>query len=105
MESNWDLNVLRSIVTLISMLVFLGIAFWAYSKRNKHAFDDAASLPLLDERPQEPEIPVPPPEGGETTWGGPAFVSHDGEPVEVESKPGIRQCADTSPEKNSGGLQ
>ena len=29
------------------------------------------------ESPQEPEVPLPPPEGGETTWDGPAFVSRE----------------------------
>ncbi len=39
----------RSIVTLLSFLSFLGIVFWAYSKRRKAAFEEAANLPFADE--------------------------------------------------------
>lgn len=44
-----DINDLRSIVTVISMLTFLGIVAWAWSKRNKARFDEAAQLPFQDE--------------------------------------------------------
>ncbi len=44
-----DINDLRSIVTLVSMLTFLGIVAWAWSKRNKERFDEAAQLPFQDE--------------------------------------------------------
>jgi cytochrome c oxidase cbb3-type subunit 4 len=44
-----DINDLRSIVTVISMLTFLGIVAWAWSKRNKERFDEAAQLPFQDE--------------------------------------------------------
>ncbi|MDP1686593.1 cbb3-type cytochrome c oxidase subunit 3 [Hydrogenophaga sp.] len=44
-----DINDLRSIVTVISMLTFLGIVAWAWSKRNKDRFDEAAQLPFQDE--------------------------------------------------------
>jgi cytochrome c oxidase cbb3-type subunit 4 len=43
-----DLNIVRSVVTLVSLLVFLGIVVWAYSGRNKKHFDDMAALPLDD---------------------------------------------------------
>ncbi|MFN7123817.1 MAG: cbb3-type cytochrome oxidase subunit 3 [Hydrogenophaga sp.] len=44
-----DINDLRSIVTLVSMLTFLGIVAWAWSKRNKDRFEEAAQLPFQDE--------------------------------------------------------
>ncbi|MEL4178136.1 cbb3-type cytochrome oxidase subunit 3 [Roseateles sp. PN1] len=44
-----DINILRSIVTLVSMVVFLLIVGWAYSSRNKDRFDELAQLPLDEE--------------------------------------------------------
>ncbi|QRR32789.1 cbb3-type cytochrome c oxidase subunit 3 [Hydrogenophaga sp. YM1] len=44
-----DINALRSIVTVISLLVFLGIVAWAWSRRNRERFDEAARLPFQDE--------------------------------------------------------
>lgn len=44
-----DLNDLRSIVTVVSLLTFLGIVAWAWSKRNQDRFDEAARLPFEDE--------------------------------------------------------
>jgi len=37
------------VMTLLLLIVFLGIVFWAYSKRNTEAFDAMARLPLEDE--------------------------------------------------------
>jgi len=31
------------------MIAFLGVCFWAYSRRRKKTFDDAANLPFDDE--------------------------------------------------------
>jgi cytochrome c oxidase cbb3-type subunit IV len=44
-----DINDIRSAVTVISFLVFLGIVGWAWSKRNRASFDEAAQLPFRDE--------------------------------------------------------
>ena len=44
-----DINDLRSIVTVVSLLTFLGIVAWAWSKRNKDRFEEAAQLPFQDE--------------------------------------------------------
>jgi cytochrome c oxidase cbb3-type subunit IV len=41
-----DINDLRSIVTVVSLLTFVGIVVWAYSKRNQSGFDEAARLPF-----------------------------------------------------------
>ncbi len=39
----------RSVVTLISMMTFIGIVVWAYSARRKQDFEEAAMLPFADE--------------------------------------------------------
>jgi cytochrome c oxidase cbb3-type subunit IV len=44
-----DINDLRSIVTVVSMLTFVGIVIWAWSKRNQADFEEAARLPLHDD--------------------------------------------------------
>jgi cytochrome c oxidase cbb3-type subunit IV len=48
---NIDVNLLRVLVTVISFLVFVGIVAWAWSRRNKAAFDEAAQLPFQESRP------------------------------------------------------
>ena len=44
-----ELNDLRTLITLLSFLVFAGIVFWAYSGRQKTRFDEAANLPFIDD--------------------------------------------------------
>ncbi|MBX3610280.1 MAG: cbb3-type cytochrome c oxidase subunit 3 [Hydrogenophaga sp.] len=44
-----DINTLRSVVTVISLLAFLGIVVWAWSRRNQARFEEAAQLPFQDE--------------------------------------------------------
>lgn len=44
-----DINDLRSIVTVVSLVTFLGIVWWALSKRNQSSFEEAAQLPFKDE--------------------------------------------------------
>ncbi|MCO5979190.1 cbb3-type cytochrome oxidase subunit 3 [Ideonella oryzae] len=44
-----DLNSLRSIVTLVSLLLFIGLMVWTWSRRRQSAFDEAAQLPFLDD--------------------------------------------------------
>jgi cytochrome c oxidase cbb3-type subunit IV len=41
-----DINTLRSIATLISFVVFIGIMVWTYSKRRAADFSQAANLPF-----------------------------------------------------------
>ncbi|MEO8014552.1 cbb3-type cytochrome c oxidase subunit 3 [Polaromonas sp.] len=41
-----DINILRSIVTVVTFLVFIGIVAWAWSGRNAQSFDEAAQLPF-----------------------------------------------------------
>jgi cytochrome c oxidase cbb3-type subunit IV len=44
-----DVNDLRTIVTVLSLLAFAGIVAWAYSRRNRARFDEAARLPFSGE--------------------------------------------------------
>lgn len=44
-----DINDLRSAFTLVSFLIFVGIVVWAWSKRNKANFDEAARLPFNED--------------------------------------------------------
>ena len=41
-----DINLLRSIVAVVAFVGFIGIVFWAWSRRNKERFDEAARLPF-----------------------------------------------------------
>ena len=41
-----DVNTLRSVTTVLSLLVFVGIVLWAWSRRRKADFDRAANLPF-----------------------------------------------------------
>jgi len=45
-----DVNDLRAVWTLVSFLVFVAIVGWAWSGARKRGFDEAARLPLDDER-------------------------------------------------------
>ncbi|MDB5885279.1 MAG: Cbb3-type cytochrome oxidase component [Polaromonas sp.] len=48
-----EINTLRSIVTVATFMVFIGIVLWAWSSRNAEGFDEAAHLPFeQDEGPQ-----------------------------------------------------
>jgi cytochrome c oxidase cbb3-type subunit 4 len=44
-----DINFLRSAVTVVSFLTFIGIVIWAWSRSKKADFDEAAMLPFQDE--------------------------------------------------------
>ena len=41
-----DINFLRSAATVLSLAAFVGIWAWAWSRRNRQAFDEAAHLPF-----------------------------------------------------------
>ena len=49
-----SINTMRTVVTVVSFLVFIGIVIWAWSARRKSQFDEAARLPLEDDLPQPP---------------------------------------------------
>ena len=39
----------RSVMTLVSLLTFVGIVYWAFIAHRKQDFDEAAMLPFADE--------------------------------------------------------
>jgi cytochrome c oxidase cbb3-type subunit IV len=44
-----DLNALRSAVTVVSLLVFVGIVVWAYARHNRERFEDLGWLVFTEE--------------------------------------------------------
>jgi cytochrome c oxidase cbb3-type subunit 4 len=52
-----DINDLRSVMTVVSLLTFLGIVWWAYGvKGNRQRFEEAAQLPFADEQTDRAEL-------------------------------------------------
>jgi len=49
-----DIGTVRGVITAFVMLAFVGIFFWAYSKRRKADFDELAQLPF-NEYPSDKE--------------------------------------------------
>ncbi len=47
-----DTGTFRGIITGLLILAFIGITVWAYSKRRKPDFDEAANLPFADDDEQ-----------------------------------------------------
>jgi len=48
-----DINDFRSWHTIVLMVLFIGIVVWAYGKKRKKSFDEAANLPFADEELHE----------------------------------------------------
>lgn len=48
-----DINTWRGIATILVMLAFLGVCWWAFSPKRKQGFRDAAQLPFADEELQQ----------------------------------------------------
>ena len=48
-----DSGIVSGIITIIFILVFIGIVWWAYSKGNKQRFEDAGKLPFSEDDSQE----------------------------------------------------
>lgn len=44
-----DINDLRTLFTVLVVLLFVGIVIWAYSAKRKASFDEAAKLALDDD--------------------------------------------------------
>ena len=45
---SFDVNDLRIAATLVSLALFVGIWVWAFRRRNRTPFDEAAQLPFDD---------------------------------------------------------
>ncbi|MDM8562154.1 cbb3-type cytochrome c oxidase subunit 3 [Candidatus Marithioploca araucensis] len=48
--------IFQSVWTIMVMVIFLGIVVWAYSRKRKPEFDEAARLPLDDDDSVEATI-------------------------------------------------
>ncbi len=44
-----DINDLRSLFTVLSFVMFVGIVWWAYSSRRKQSYEAAARIPLEED--------------------------------------------------------
>jgi cytochrome c oxidase cbb3-type subunit 4 len=44
-----DINDLRIVFTVLTFVAFVGIVFWAYSRKRKREFDEAANLPFRED--------------------------------------------------------
>ena len=44
-----DINVLRGIILLVLIFSFIGLCFWAWSRKRKPAFFEASMLPLEED--------------------------------------------------------
>ena len=52
-----SINDLRSVVTVVSLLTFLGIVWWAYGlKSSQKRFEEAANLPFTDVDAERAEL-------------------------------------------------
>lgn len=43
---DFDVNTARSVVTVVSFALFVGLMVWVYRSHRKEAFDEAAQLPF-----------------------------------------------------------
>lgn len=48
-----DINDFRGWHTIVLMTLFIGVVVWAYSRKRKKSFDEAANLPFADEDKHE----------------------------------------------------
>lgn len=51
-----DVNILRSIITLLCFFAFIGIVLWSYSGRQQQRFDEASQLPFADDDMQNKTV-------------------------------------------------
>ncbi|MCU8395428.1 CcoQ/FixQ family Cbb3-type cytochrome c oxidase assembly chaperone [Vibrio vulnificus] len=49
-----DFGTIHSIYTVVLFVSFIGIVAWAYSKKRKASFDEAANLVFSDEEKSSP---------------------------------------------------
>jgi cytochrome c oxidase cbb3-type subunit 4 len=48
-----DMNDLRTAVTVLSLVAFVGLMVWVSLRRNSQAFEEAAALPFADNLPKD----------------------------------------------------
>ncbi|MBD3894782.1 cbb3-type cytochrome c oxidase subunit 3 [Halomonas sp. ML-15] len=54
-----DTGTFRGIIAFLVLVSFLGITWWAYSKRRKPDFEEAANLPFADDDELPPDASAP----------------------------------------------
>ncbi|MEC8428430.1 MAG: cbb3-type cytochrome c oxidase subunit 3 [Pseudomonadota bacterium] len=52
-----DINDIRAFSTVLMMITFIGICWWAFAPRRKKRFEDAANLPFADESSADSKTP------------------------------------------------
>lgn len=52
-----DVNLLRSVITAVLFVVFIGIVLWAWGKGRRADFEAAARLPLEDDLAEQQLTP------------------------------------------------
>ena len=48
-----DINFFRGLITVVLLALFIGLCFWAFSRKRRKDFDEAANLPFRDENDQD----------------------------------------------------
>jgi cytochrome c oxidase cbb3-type subunit 4 len=48
---NIDINLVRSAVTVIGLLLFIALVVWTWGRSRRRAFDEAARLPFAGDAP------------------------------------------------------
>ncbi|MFA5494129.1 MAG: cbb3-type cytochrome c oxidase subunit 3 [Porticoccaceae bacterium] len=74
-----DQGTLQGIGTILAMVAFLGICWWAYSGRNKKRFDEAGKLPFVEDEPSRSEQEKSQDEPESDSQGGSASDSESNE--------------------------
>jgi cytochrome c oxidase cbb3-type subunit IV len=46
---NMDIDTLRTVITVVSFVTFVGIVLWAYSGGARRRFEEAARLPFTED--------------------------------------------------------
>ncbi len=49
-----EINTLRTAVTLLAFLAFIGILVWAYLPKHRDRFEQASRLPFMDDEDMQP---------------------------------------------------
>jgi cytochrome c oxidase cbb3-type subunit 4 len=50
-----DYSLIQAVWTIVVMVLFVGIVFWAYSGKRRQRFEEAAQIPFMEETPVPPE--------------------------------------------------
>lgn len=51
------MGVINGVITGVLLILFVALWVWAWSSRNKEAFDELAKLPLEEEQSVNPDSP------------------------------------------------